>query len=354
MIKIFVISASAIASILAVALVMRWVFRYTERRIRDRKISTEELQLKAEADLRKDMIQCILGVAILLTFIGTAANVIQGFQKIESDKVEAETRIGLDKGKFADDKMASDKRLAQEQRKIDDDEYARLLADLGSDSDTRQVEALNRLLARWQRDEALAVEHMRTIVTFLRLRAPMPIKLKVDTKYSDIPAVGRTRPSIQTAVDVLSELNLIKQKSPNKKIVVVMKDVDLRDLSFQGRCLQGLDLSGCLMGDSDFTGCSMEGLKAYAAFFEDATLVCAHLERSNLESIRATAKTNFSGAFVEGADLNDAGIDDVNGNKVTVLNVDKALNGNYVGKPKWDFKVVPAPPKTRPAAAAQE
>lgn len=359
--------ASAIVSVVVIAVAMRKAFAYAERQARDRKLSTEELQLKAEGELRKDVMQAILGVVILLTFIATAANVIQGFKKIESDQAQSNRSFDLEISKLAADlktprdklaleqkridneRRSAEEKLVQEQHKIDDDQYARLLADLGSDSRTRQIESLNRLLARWQHDgNAGIVDHLRVIVTFLRVNAPMPVKLTPDFKYSQFPSVERSRPHIQAGVDVLSALNSIKRSSPDRAVPIVMRDVDLRDLSFQGRCLEGLDLGGCIMGDSDFTGCNMQELNAHGAFFEDAILTGAHLERSHLAGIRVTAKTNFSGAFVEASNLNDAAIDDYNGTAVTVLVTEQPLIGEYVGNPKWSFKVVPPVPQTRP------
>src|ERR1700730_9898264 len=121
-----------------------------------------------------------------------------------------------------------------------------------------------------------------------------------------MPVSPRSRPNIQAAMLALSELNRNNWKArfPSS---ITLKDVDLRDLSFQGYCFDGLDFSGCLLGNSDFSKASMqESFKAHNAYFEEAILRGVHFETADLKAIHVDGFTDFSDAYVENMEIDGA------------------------------------------------
>jgi len=102
----------------------------------------------------------------------------------------------------------------------------------------------------------------------------------------------------------LSELN--NKRVPNSTERFELKDVDLRYVPLRGSQLQDMDFFNDLPVGADMNTCDFTNTKFYSSFVFSANSMNAKLKGADFRDSRLDPSTNFSGAFVEGADVTES------------------------------------------------
>jgi uncharacterized protein YjbI with pentapeptide repeats len=254
-------------------------------------------------------------------------------------------------------------REAENTRRLDE-QFTRILADLGDESEAVQAAAAVSLLT-FLRPEHMEYQRQVRLVALanLKVRTPGPVTALLVRTFAD---ALRTQEPIQS-----DEINFAAAELRGINLAgldlreAVLREANLRDADLTGANLRSVDahkaqLQGACLSGTDLRESHLERAEATKAVFHDeANLASAKFDDADLRGARFEGaslqsahfdRADLEGARFQSADINDAFFRTSKFDAATIRGLDRAKNK---GKAHFSEEIAAALQGAKPASAQE-